>query len=294
MSEQTRAPWTAGRPATVALTVLALAWLAGTLVSAHTTIAGETGAVALAAAAYALPGVVAAGLVGGAAVALLALRSWDAAGDRPPAARCAVALAAGVAVGAAGGGAFLAASPGDPHRGLAAATLAAAATVGGGLVWPARLAGGCAAGIAAALAAFAAGLGLTLAKTPVQNVLGGGDDTAARVTAEGRFAILSAVAAGLLAGWVAYRWLGRRPTGWPGYLLAGAAPGVVLLLAEAIVRIGGAKLVTLTRGISDADATLQGWLDGSRLNNALVVLFLATITALVCAGRALPPRPAAA
>ncbi|HEX5740742.1 MAG TPA: hypothetical protein VFY17_04210 [Pilimelia sp.] len=294
MSEQNRAPWAAGRPAAVVLAALALTWLAGTLVSAHTAIAGEVGVVALTAAAYALPGVAAAGLVGGAAVALLALRAWDPVGDRTPAARCAVALGAGAAVAAAAAGGFLAAAPGDPHRGLAAATLAAAATVGGGLVWPRRLARVCAAGVAAALAAFAAGLTLTLAKSPVQKVLGGGGDAAAQVAVEGRFAVLSAVATGLVAGWVAYRWLGRRATGWPGYLLAGATPGLVLLLGEAIARIGGAELVALTRDISDADATLQGWLDGSRLNNALVVLFLAAITALVLAGRALPPRPAPA
>ncbi|GGK05815.1 hypothetical protein GCM10010123_39710 [Pilimelia anulata] len=280
-------PWPERRPAALALAALALAWLAGTLISARATVSGQTGAVALAATAFSLPGIVAAGILAGAAVALLALRAADPPAVRPAAARCALALTAGLLVAGAAGGAVVAAAGGDPHRTLVAATLAAAAVVGGGLAWP-RLPRALAAGVLAALAVCAAGLLLGLAKEPIRGLLGGGDDPAGRVAAEGRFAVLSAVLCGLVAGAVAFAWLGRRGGRWPRYLVAGAAPGLVLLVGEALTRVGGAKLIALTRGLSDADATLQGWLDGSRLNNALVVLFVGAITALILFGRTLP------
>ncbi len=78
----------------------------------------------------------------------------------------------------------------------------------------------------------------------------------------------------------------------PGYLCAGALPGVLLLVAEAITRIGGKQVFAAVAGLSEGDKVLLDYWKNSRLNQALVVLFVGAIVALVCFGRSLPSKRA--
>jgi hypothetical protein len=177
-----------------------------------------------------------------------------------------------------------------------AGTLAAGATIGGAIAAVRNLRV-VAAVVAGGLAVFAAGFFLGLVKGQIQDFYGAGDDEASQLSAAGWFAATAAVVSGLAAGLTAYLVLGgaRRNPGlrWPAYLVAGAGPGALLLVTELITRTGGAKLLGLVREISDADRTFQAWAEGSRVNNALVVLFVGAIIAIVGLGRTLAAGPTA-
>jgi hypothetical protein len=66
----------------------------------------------------------------------------------------------------------------------------------------------------------------------------------------------------------------------------------MLLIAEAVTRIGGTRLVALAAAGSEIDRYNFAKAAGSRLNHALVVLFLGGITAMIMFGRTLPRRAA--
>jgi hypothetical protein len=284
-----------GLPGVGLLAALALSWLAAMLWVAHASISSDVGVVALATAASSLPPVVSAGGVAGAAFGLLAVRLLVRDPERSGI-RFGVAVTAGLATGLAAGAAFAVGSGSDPARMALAGTLAAGATIGGAAAG-ARTGRVVAAVVAAALATFAVGVVFGFFKEPLQGFYGAGDDEASRASASGWFAATVAVVGGVVAGLTAFAYLGgaRRGSGlrWPAYLVAGAGTGVLLVATEIIVRTGGAQLLGLVREISDADRALQSWADASRVNNALVVLFVGAITATVALGRTLPPRTAA-
>ena len=103
---------------------------------------------------------------------------------------------------------------------------------------------------------------------------------------------------GLAAGLVAFgslRRAGRRTDGvdvrWPLYALAGAGPGLLLIIAEVLARTAGARVLDLAGRISDLELTAQGMLSGSRLNNALIVLFVGAVTGIIAIGRTMGPAP---
>jgi hypothetical protein len=280
------------------LAVLALAWLIAMLWVAHSSISSDVGAVALATAASSLPAVVSAAIVAGAAAALVAAglvglvgRATGALAGRVGI-RFAASVLAGVVTGLAAGSAFIAVSGSDPARMAIGATLAAGATIGAAIAG-ARPGPIPAAAVAAALAVFATGFTLSLFKGPVQAFYGAGEDEASQLSAAGWFAATAAVASGVAAGLTAYRFLGgarRVPElRWPAYLVAGAGPGFLLLVTEAVIRTGGAKLLGLVREISDADRILHAWAGGSRINNGLVVLFVGALVAIIAFGRTLDP-----
>lgn len=280
---------TAGLAGTAGLAALALAWLAAMLWVAHAAISSDVGAVALATATSTLPSVVSAGLMAGAAAGLAAASLIAGAGGRPWL-RFAAAAGAGVATGTIAGLAFVIGSGSDPARMAVAGTMAAGATVGGALAGArsARVIQGV---VAAMLAMFATGVLLGLVKSPLKDLYGAGAGEASQASAAGWFAATVAVVSGLAAGLTAYRVLGgarRNPAlRWPAYLVAGAGPGALLLVTELIIRTGGAKLFGLVRQISEFDRTVQDWADDSRVNNALVVMFVGAIVAIVGLGRTL-------
>jgi hypothetical protein len=74
------------------------------------------------------------------------------------------------------------------------------------------------------------------------------------------------------------------------YLAAGATPGLLLLIAEAVTRIGGARLFDAAGRLSDFDQVVIDYTNGSRLNHALVVLFVGGFVALVGYGATLKPK----
>jgi NAD(P)-dependent dehydrogenase (short-subunit alcohol dehydrogenase family) len=88
---------------------------------------------------------------------------------------------------------------------------------------------------------------------------------------------------------VTFAVLRRTHLRWPLYALAGAGPGLLLLLAEALTRTAGARVVALAGRVSELELTVQRVLSGSRLNSALIVLFAGAITAIVALGRTLGP-----
>ena len=310
-----------GLPGAGLLAVLALGWLVAMLWSAEATISAGAGGLAITAAAYSLPGVISAVLVAGAALGLVAVAGL---GRRFPALpveraglRSAVAFGTGLAVGVAGASTIVVAYGTGTASMVLAGTVAAAGTVGGAIA-AVRGQHLVASVVAAALAVFAVGFLLNLFKDPLLSLYGLGDTEASRVSAYGWFAATAAIASGLAAGLVAFGFLrraerrgeaaqtgdaapaaGTARTGysdggglrWPAYLAAGAGPGLLLLVAEVITRVGGARVLTLAGEVSDNDRTAQAWLDGSRINYALVVLFVGAIVATIAFGRTLPSRP---
>ena len=101
---------------------------------------------------------------------------------------------------------------------------------------------------------------------------------------------------GLAAGLVAYFALraARRRTedtdvAWPMYALAGAGPGLLLIVAEGLARTAGARVLELAGKVSELELTVQRMLSGSRFNSALIVLFIGAISAIIAVGRTMGP-----
>ena len=121
---------------------------------------------------------------------------------------------------------------------------------------------------------------------PLFDLFGAGDSQASLVSAAKWVSRTESLLAGLLAGLLAFGYLhlvpppgrparpGRAAPRWPAYLLAGAGPGLLLLLAEVIIRIGGRTLLDLAGALSEADAVAQTTLGTSRVDNGIWVLFV--------------------
>ncbi|GAA3754117.1 hypothetical protein GCM10022225_43600 [Plantactinospora mayteni] len=298
----TAAPPLVPAPGALVLALLALGWLAAMLWSAKAEISSSgITSMAITSAAYALPGVISASLVCGAAVSLVLGNLMTRLGIWRSTPRFLVSLVAGLATG------FLSAlvvtlSYGEGSAIMVlAGTTAAAATVGG-------IAGGLrntlvvAAVVAAGLAVFAVGFALSYFQDPVLNLYGSGDTQASQLTAFRWFSRTSSLASGLAAGLLAFGYLrvaGRRAVEratdtvpslrWPAYLIAGAGPGLLLLAAEVLTRTAGAEVLRLAGALSEADRAAQSLLGGSRINHALLVLFLGSLTAIIAFGRTLRP-----
>jgi hypothetical protein len=271
------------------LLALSLVWFGAMLWSANANIVGTGNALgALIQVADALPVVIAASMLAGAATALavltrLRLRArlhWP------------VALGSGAAVGAVAAGLILI---GYGHRSsitVLAVSVVVAGAVGGalGALRPPELV---AAGVAGTLAAFFVAFALHVFEDQMSRVFGAGSSPASQLAAASRLALTTSLLGGTAAGVLAFFHL-RRSSGerrFPVYLAAGAFPGVLLLLSEAVTLIGGAQIFGLVGGLSDADHAILDYVGHSRLNHALIMLFVGAIVALLCFGRTL--RPAA-
>jgi hypothetical protein len=66
-------------------------------------------------------------------------------------------------------------------------------------------------------------------------------------------------------------------------------PGLLLLATEALTRIGGASLLDAVRGLSEGDRVTVDFSAFARLRNAMVVLFVGGLAAMVAVGRTLRP-----
>jgi hypothetical protein len=275
-----------GRPAALALAGVALAWLAATFVTAHASVVGNADVypVALGAAAFALPNLVAAALVAGAAAGLAAT-SWLSWADRPVR-RLLPGLAAGTVLGAACAGLVVFGyGTGGGVTGLAA-TVAVAAVLGGAAsaAPPPVLA----AGLLGTVGTLLLGLVAGFAQPGLVNLFGGDRGLDAQVNATFTVAYLVGVAGGVVAGGASF-WLLRRhgPRAWPWYLLAGVLPGALLLAAELTTRIGGAGLLGLVRSLSEGDRMTVDIASFARLRNAMIVTFVGGLTAMLAVGRTL-------
>jgi hypothetical protein len=277
-------------PPGIVLAAVAVLWMAGLLWSARTTITrGGDPAMEVTATAYALPGALSASLVAGAAVALAVLAAAGRGGRTLGATlRFAVTTGAGLVLGLLGAAAILTINTDGWVYAVVAGAIAAAATIGGalgGFRVPRVVAAVC----WAAIAVFAVGFVLNLGQAPLLGLFGSGSSPASEATAARWFALAQAVMSGVAAGVVAFVVLRRTHLRWPLYALAGAGPGLLLLLAEALTRTAGARVVALAGRVSELELTVQRVLSGSRLNSALIVLFAGAITAIVALGRTLGP-----
>ncbi len=279
-----------GRRGALVLFGLGLLWLAGYLWSAHASVigTGDDPVIVVTEAALALPGLVAATMLAGAATSNAAL------GRRKTGAWAGLALAAGsgLIVGGVAGGLVLF---GYGHRSsvvvLAWAVLAAG--VIGGLLGSLRPVEVVTAGIAATFGPFLLDFLPNLWQGQLLRLFGAGSTVASQFTAVRKLSFAEAVVAGLVAGLVAFWYLrrtsGTRP-GLLGYLAAGATPGVLLLVGEVVTRIGGARLFDAAGKLSEFDQVVIAYTNGSRLNHGLVVLFVGGFAALIGFGATLKPR----
>ncbi len=283
------------------LLVLGLIWLIAKMWTTHLSVVGRdiTADVAIASLALNLPDVVAASVLAGAAAGLVATaRTWrrglsERESDRPPSGaaagvrRALTGLAAGMLPGLAAAGAILAAYGLRPSIGVLAATVGVAAALGGAAaaIPPPAFA----AGIAATISVYGLGAVVNNFQSPLKSLLGAGSTPESQLTAANLLSFATAVVAGLVAGLVSFIYLRRRVSRrrWPAYLLAGAMPGLLLLLAEALTRYGGAPLLDVVRDLSAGDRTTVDYLEATRLNQALVVGFVGGIVATIAVGRTL-------
>jgi hypothetical protein len=276
------------------LLALGLVWLATRLWSAHANIhdAGD-GLSRLIVAAYQLPDVIAASTLAGAACGVASVAWRDA--RRPGGSRrgrwltgTLAGLVTGLLVGAA---VVLGYGSHSPDLVLAASVLAACTLGGAGAAIPATKI--VAAGVAATFGAFVVGVALNVFQTHIVDLFGPGTTAASHLAAANRAALAESLLGGATAGLIAFLRLRRRGADrrFLAYLGAGATPGILILLAEVVTRVGGAQLFTLARKISPADSTAVDYFGSSRINHALIVLFTGMIVALFAFGRTLP-RPA--
>jgi iron complex transport system permease protein len=275
----------------------AVLWMAGLLWSARITITrGSDPAMEVTSAAYALPGAISASLVAGAAVALAVLAAVGCDGRTIGATlRFAITTGAGLVLGLLGAASIITINTDGWVYAVVAGTIAAAATIGGalgGFRVPRVIAAVC----WAAIAVFAVGFVLNIVQVPLLNLFGSGATSASQTAAATWFSLSQAVLSGVAAGLVAYRSLRRvrhRGDGtdvrWPLYALAGAGPGLLLLLAEILTRTAGARVLELAGRVSELELTVQRMLSGSRFNSALIVLFAGAITAIIAVGRTMKP-----
>ncbi|MBO3739621.1 hypothetical protein [Actinoplanes flavus] len=271
------------------LAAAALAWTGAMLWSARATITGRAdAAMEVTSTAYALPGAVTADLVAGSAVALLVLTLISARRPLGPTARFAVATGSGLVVGLLSAVPIITINTAGTIYAVVGGTVAAAATIGGALAGL-RIPSVIAAAGAGSVGVFLVGFVLNLFQSPVLDAFGAGD-TASSAQAAQWFSYSQAALSGLTAGLIAYFMLRRRAgLRWPLYALAGAGPGLLLVIGELLARTAGAEVLELAGKVSELEQTVQQMLSSARLNNGLIVLFAGAFTAIVAVGRTLGP-----
>jgi hypothetical protein len=259
---------------------LALLWLGTSMYTAHVQITGDQGVSgALASAAAALPGLVAATVLAGATLGAAASSRYNSAGGR---------LLAGLVIGGLFG--FVAAAGirygyGNESSITVLAVVVGIASVAGGAaaVLPGQVLD---AGLWAATWVFFAGVIFGVLEPNVLNILGGGAsaDASAQEAASTRFFYATAALTGLIAGYYALNRL-RDRTALAWFVIAGALPGLTLLAAEVLTRFGGHSVVDFVTGFAADDAALVPLSDTERLLHALIVLGVGSVVALLLAIR---------
>lgn len=275
------------------LAVLALAWLVAMLSSARQSVGGSPDAdpFAVTRAALELPQLISASLVAGVAVGLAAgnllTRLAPGAAARP-APRYGTAAGGGVAIGLAVAIPILLGYDRLPSILVVSAAVATAAGMGG-LLAGVRHRSVVAAGVAGALGGFLVGLVEGAFEGNLRHLFGAADSARSVVTATGWVVLTASLTAGAVAGALGYGYLRRGGPGlrWPAYLLAGAMPGLLVLLAEVVTRLGGVWLFRAVGAVSADDRAVLSYLDEARLNRGLIVVFVGALVAIFLLGRTL-------
>lgn len=286
-------------PAAALLALLSLGWLAAMLWSTREAIhSAEAGVTVISLSAFALPGVISAALVAGAAVALAGGNALGRRYGGGITLRFVGAIGAGMLVGLVAALAINLTYADNATTNVIAGTTAAAAIIGGAVAG-ARNAPVVGAVSASALGALIFVVAFSRVRDPLFDLFGAGDTQESLVNAAKWVSRTESLLAGLVAGLLAFAYLSwakrrtirRDPAAtlprWPAYLLAGAGPGLFLLLAEVIIRVGGRSLLDLAGALSEADSVAQTMLGTSRVDNGIWVLFVGALTALIAFGRTL-------
>ncbi len=263
-----------------------LVWLVATVATANASVLGNSNNpdVALGAAAFALPNLVAASLVAGAAAALGATVRTRV--DAPPVRRLVPGLAAGAVLGGLCAGLVLFGYGTYAQVAALAATVGVAALLGGATAALPRPV--LASSLLATFGVLLLGLVAGFVQPGLVGFFGGGATLASQVNASWSLAYAVAIVGGVTAGLIAFVLLRRHgPRAWPWYLLAGALPGVLLLVTEVLTRIGGASLLDVVRSLSEGDRLMVDFTAFSRLRNAMIVTFVGGLAAMLAVGRTL-------
>jgi len=302
MSAQDTTP-DAERPSSngLLLALAALIWMAAMLWSARASITGRADAeMEVTSTAYALPGAVSASLVAGIVTGLAVLAVITRRRALGSTARFAVATGTGLVLGLAGALSIITINTEGWIYAVVGGTIAAAATIGGALAGfrQPRVLG--AVGWAA-LGVFLVGFVLNLFQDEVMKLFGSGDTESSQAGAAQWFSFLQSFLSGLAAGLIAYRVLRRarrRASGvdvaWPFYALAGAGPGLLLVIGEGLTRTAGSRVLDLAGKVSELEQAVQKLLSGARFNSALIVLFVGAISATIAVGRTIRPADSSA
>lgn len=301
MSAQDATP-DAERPSSngLVLAFVALLWMAAMLWSARATITGRADAeMEVTSTAYALPGAVSAALVAGAATGLALLALLARRRTLGTTARFAVATGGGLAIGLLGALVIVTINTEGWIYAVVGGTVAAAATIGGALAGF-RLPRVVFAVCWAAIGVFLAGFVVNLFQDQLLGVLGSGDTRESRTNAAQWFTFCQSVLSGLAAGLISYGVLRRARRGgkgadvaWPLYALAGAGPGLLLVIGEGLTRTAGSRVLELAGKVSELELVVQQMLSGARFNSALIVLFVGAVSAMIAIGRTIKPAPGA-
>lgn len=277
--------------AALTLAVLSLSWLGVTLSVSHASVAGNTAdpAVSVTAAAFALPNMVAAALLAGAAVGLglttTPLGGGGTDGPRTPR-RLVLGLGSGLLLGAICGGLVAAGYGTNAEVVMLAATVGGSALLGGAATALPRPV--LAAGLLGTLGVFVFGLVGWLLQPRLVWIFGGRSAIGSQVDANALYSYATGITAGIVAGLVGFWFLRRHSDrAWPWYLLAGVLPGLLLLVTEALTRSGGAALLDLVRSLSEFDSYSVDYTNYARLRNGMFVAFAGGVTAIVAVGRTL-------
>ncbi len=279
--------------------LLAVGWYAATMWSAQLSITGDDAAVAISAAALALPAVIGANLLLGAGCALATV-AWirrDGSGRRArlgrwtnsAARRLMVGVATGVGCGVVTAALVMIGYGSNTAVLVIALTAAGAATLGGaGAAMPSPVLGASVAGL---LGVQITSVVVNFFATAVKSMFGADGTAAGEANAAYTFTFLSALLAAIVAGVAAFAYLRRqrRASMWPSYLVAGAMPGIALLATEVLTVLGGSQLLDLVGDLSAMDHFFIAFLDRARINQGLIIAFGGAVAALVLVGRTLRP-----
>jgi hypothetical protein len=249
---------------------LGLVWLGTTGYFAHAAITGSAKNVSgdFATAIAALPGVVAATLVTGAAVGGAVGSRFRSAAER---------LVAGLAMGTlfglvAAAGMWFAYGRGASTL-MLAIIVGAASAVGGALaVLPGAV---LKAGLWGTTWVFFADVILGVLQPNLVKLLGSGE------AASNRFVLGQSLVTGLIAASCPVRYLRVERSRVLWCLVGGALPGLVLLGAEWLTRAGGSTVAQLVHGARMQSPALVELTDSTRLRHALIVLAVGGLIAMV-------------
>jgi hypothetical protein len=272
-----------------------LVWMGAMLWSARATITGRVDAeMEVTSTAYALPGAISASIVTGSTVALAVLALLSRRRELGASARFAIATGSGLAIGLLGALVIVTINTEGWIYAVVGGTVAAASTIGGALAGF-RIPRVVNAAGWASVAVFVVGFVLNVFQGPLLDALSS-DDAQSQASASQWFTYGQGLLSGLAAGVVSYlvlrrarRRSGERDVPWPLYGLAGAGPGLLLVIAEILTRTAGHRVLDLAGRVSELELVVQQTLSGARLNSALIVLFVGAISATIAVGRTISP-----